>query len=102
MELRITATALARTLGDVLGKIRFRQDTFVIERNGEPVARLVPLPSAGRATLGEALRAWREAGDADPEFAADLEQVNRPARQAGEPGSRLSYRAYPWWSSTGR
>ena len=76
MEIRITATELARKAGEILGKVRFRRDVFVVERNGEPVARLVPSPLAADTTLGEGLRAWREAGSRDEEFAADLERVN--------------------------
>jgi|GraSoiStandDraft_41_1057321.scaffolds.fasta_scaffold3395396_1 antitoxin (DNA-binding transcriptional repressor) of toxin-antitoxin stability system len=85
MELRITATELARRLGEVLGKIRFRRDTFVIERNGKPVARLSPLPTSGGATLAEAIAAWREVGPADADFADDLERVNRADRPPRNP-----------------
>jgi len=84
MELRISATDLARKVGEVLGKIRYRRDSFVIERNGEPVARLSPLPSGG-ATLAEGLRAWLQAGPADPSFADDLERVNRADRPPRNP-----------------
>lgn len=84
MEMRITATDLARRAGEILGKIRFRHDTFVIERNGEPVARLIPLPSSG-GSLAEGLRAWREAAPADPSLADDLERVNRADRPARNP-----------------
>lgn len=84
MELRITATDLARRAGEILGKIRFRHDTFVIERNGEPVARLSPLSSWG-STLAEGLRAWREAGPADRSFADDIDRVNRADRPARNP-----------------
>jgi antitoxin (DNA-binding transcriptional repressor) of toxin-antitoxin stability system len=77
MEIHITATELARKAGEILGKVRFRRDVFVIERNGEPVARLIPSPLASEASLAEGLRAWREAGPADAEFADDLERVNR-------------------------
>jgi len=86
MELRISATDLARRLGDVLGKVRFRRDVFVIERNGEAVARLLPWPTADDATLGEAFRAWDEAGASDdPAFADDLERVNRADRVPQNP-----------------
>lgn len=85
MELRISATDLARKLGDVLGKVRFRRDVFVIERNGEPVARLSAWPVAEDATLGRALRAWREAGPPDETFADDLERVNRADRPPQNP-----------------
>jgi prevent-host-death family protein len=75
MEYRITATELARKVGDVLGRVRYRGDTFVVERNGDPVARIVPLTVAG-GTVADALRAWRAAGPPDPSFADDLELVN--------------------------
>jgi antitoxin (DNA-binding transcriptional repressor) of toxin-antitoxin stability system len=83
METVISATELARKLGDVLGKVRYRREAFVVERNGEPVARLGPLPSGSGASLAEGLRAWRSAAPRDPELADDLERVNgadRPPR----------------------
>ncbi|MGH7267195.1 MAG: type II toxin-antitoxin system Phd/YefM family antitoxin [Candidatus Rokuibacteriota bacterium] len=76
MEYRISATELARRLGDILGRIRYRGDTFVVERNGDPIARLVPLPGKNPVTVGEALAAWRAAGEPDPSFADDLERVS--------------------------
>lgn len=86
MELRISATELARKLGDVLGKVRFRRDVFVIERNGEAVARLSPWPATSEVTLGEAFRAWRQAGRPDDTaFADDLERVNRADRPPENP-----------------
>ena len=77
MEFRITATELARKAGEILGKVRFRRDVFIIERNGEPVARLSPSPLSAESSLAEGLRAWREAAADDPDFADDLERVNR-------------------------
>ena len=85
MESRISATDLARHVGDVLGKVRFRRDTFVIERNGEPVARLSPIPWHGDVTLVEGLRAWLEAGPANEDFADDLDAVNRADRPPRNP-----------------
>ena len=61
MESTISATELARKLGDVLGRIRYRGDSFVVERNGEPVARITPLPSRSASTLRDALKALRPA-----------------------------------------
>jgi prevent-host-death family protein len=76
MEHRIAATELARKLGDVLGRVRYRGDSFVVERNGAPVALLVPLPGKPGASLREALTAWCSAGDPDPAFADDLERIS--------------------------
>ncbi len=75
MDIRVSATELARKLGDVLGRIRYRGDSFVVERNGEPIARVVPLPERPTASLGEILQAWASEGPPDSGFARDLEDV---------------------------
>ncbi|MGH7549440.1 MAG: type II toxin-antitoxin system Phd/YefM family antitoxin [Gemmatimonadota bacterium] len=69
MEHRISATDLARRLGDVLGQIRYLGDSFVVERNGEPVARL----------------AWQEAAESEAGFAEALERVGAADRLPGDP-----------------
>lgn len=85
MKLRITATELARRLGDVLARIRYRGDEFVVERNGEPVARIGPVPDHSASTLYEGFRAWVEAGPGDSSFADDLERVDRADRPPRNP-----------------
>ncbi len=75
MERRISATDLARTFGDVLGRVRYRRDSFVIEREGDAVARLVPLPGEAGGSVREAIAAWHSGGEPDPEFAEVLEKV---------------------------
>lgn len=85
MEHRISATELVRSLGDVLGRVRFRNDEFVVERNGEPVARLVPAAGASVTSAREAIRAWREVGEREPAFADDLETVGTLDRPPDDP-----------------
>ena len=85
METVISATTLARELGDVLGRIRYRGESFVIERNGLAVARLIPIGEQRSATVAEALRRWREVAQPDPEFAADLERIGAADREPGDP-----------------
>ena len=80
MEYRISATELARKLGEVLAKVRYRGDSFLVERNGDPVARVIPLPEASPASVREALAAWRSSGERDPEFADVLERVGEEDR----------------------
>ena len=89
MEHTIRATDLARNLGDVLAKIRYRHDSFVVERNGVRVARLTPISStAAAATVGEALDAWLSGADADPGYADDLAAIRASDRPPD----------YPWAS----
>ena len=85
MEQRISATELARKLGDVLARVRYRGDSFVVERNGDAVARVVPLPEGSATSLREAFSAWRAAGDPEAAFADDLERVNAADRPPQDP-----------------
>ena len=75
MEHKISATDFARRLGDVLGRVRYLRDSFVVERNGDPVARLSPLPEGSATTVREAFQAWAEAGAPDLDLADALERV---------------------------
>lgn len=85
MDIRISATELARNVGDILGRIRYRGDSFVVERNGEPVARVVPVVERPTATLAEVVGAWSSAGAPDPDFAQDLEEVGSADRLPEDP-----------------
>ena len=49
----ITATELARNLRQVLDRLQIDQDEIVVERNHQPVARILPGP--GKQTALEAM-----------------------------------------------
>jgi antitoxin (DNA-binding transcriptional repressor) of toxin-antitoxin stability system len=72
---RISATELARRLGDVLGRIRYRGESFLVERNGTVVARIVPVAECSPITVQEALSIWMGEGPPDLDFADTLERV---------------------------
>ena len=74
MESRISSTELARNLGDVLARVRYRGESFVVERNGKRIARVEPLPTE-LAPVRRALGAWRDAAAPDRTFADDLEAI---------------------------
>ncbi len=81
---RISASELARRLGDILGRVRYRGEVFLIERHNVAIAQIGPVPGAVKATLGEAAIAWRSAS-ADPAFADDLERAGRADRPPRNP-----------------
>ena len=81
----ISATMLARQVGDVLGRIRYRGESFIVERNGVPVARIDPAQPSPKGSVQEGLSAWRDAGEPDLEFAALLEQVGTADTVPGNP-----------------
>lgn len=68
-----------------MARVRYHGDTFVVERNGEPVARLSPVPGGSATSVREAVRAWCEAGEPDTDFADALERVGAADREPGDP-----------------
>jgi len=85
MESKVSATELARNLGDILARIRYRHESFVVERNGRPVARIVPAEPSETGTIREALTAWIAGAASDLTFADDLARVNAADRPADNP-----------------
>lgn len=67
MERTVSATEAARQFSDLLNRVRYRGDTFVIERGGEPVGRLSPAAPA-RCTLAEFVGFLRSGPKADPGY----------------------------------
>jgi prevent-host-death family protein len=51
----ISATDAARRFSAVMNRVRYRNETFVVKRRGEPVCEIVPVRSAtitGRELVG--------------------------------------------------
>lgn len=83
METSVSATDLARKLGVTLARVQLRHESFVVEKNGRPVARVVPLNDRV-ATLRDVLDVWTSAPP-DADFADVLEQVGRDDAPAENP-----------------
>ena len=82
---RISSTELARSIGDVLNRVRYRGESFIIERNGKAIALLSPPPSPVKKSLREVLGPWLEARRADPQWGDLLEEVGREDRPLANP-----------------
>ena len=89
VETKITATELAKNLSDILNRIRYRGERFVVERNGEAVAALLPASPPRGITVAELFDRLRTIGWPDEGFADDLEAI-----QAEQPKAEL-----PEWPS---
>lgn len=85
MENKVSATDLARNLGDILSRIRYRGETFVVERNGTAVARIEPMPGTAPAPAREALSAWLNAATPDLALADDLTDIGAADRPPADP-----------------
>lgn len=83
METTITATELARSLSDILSRVRYKGETFIVRRNGEHVATLAPPVPTRRMTWGQFKEFLKELPLPDEEFAKDVEAARSyqtPAR----------------------
>jgi len=85
MERRIPASQLVRHLADILGRVRYGGDSFIVERHGTPIARIGPVAGAQRATLAEAAFVWMSGAPGDASFADDLERVGSADRAPRNP-----------------
>jgi len=85
METRITATELARSLSDVLNRVRYRGERFIVERNGEPVATLAPAGPEKSMTLRQLVELLKQVPPPDEDFANDLRAIRESQPPAGMP-----------------
>ncbi|MCC7541755.1 MAG: hypothetical protein IT379_36385 [Deltaproteobacteria bacterium] len=76
----LSATEAARRLGELLARVRYRQEEFLIRRGRTIVARLGPVPIRG-VTGAVAAEAWRGAPHLSSEEARSLELDMKKARR---------------------
>ena len=76
MESHITATEAARTFSDLLNRVLYRREAFVVERGGKPVCRIVPAaPVAFK--FRDLVQLWKTIPKPDPDYWNALEKINR-------------------------
>jgi len=74
----LTATEVARRFADVLNRVAYRRESFVVVRGKRPLAEIRPLPAGTRLADVPAILAALprlEPSDADA-FAADLDAAH--------------------------
>jgi prevent-host-death family protein len=83
---RVTATDLGRNLADLVNRVRYRGEEFLIEKGGESVARLGPARAhRPSGTLRDLIDLARKLGP-DLEFADRLEEIVAADNQPLPPG----------------
>ncbi len=77
MPTRLTVTEAVRNFSEILGRVRFKGERFVLVKGGKPVAELGPTDAAALVRLGElpgVLAGLPHLGHEDAnEFALDLD-----------------------------
>ena len=86
MPKKISATEAARSFSDILNRVRYRGEEFVIERGGEAVCRMIPATAPTRATGRQMAAVVRDLPRPDAEFVAHVAEAVR--RQGRVPRSR--------------
>lgn len=85
----MSATEAVRSFSELLNRIRYRGDEFVVERGGEAICRMTPATTPRRLTLAELARLIRELPLPDRAYAADVRRaVKRQGRMPGSPWAR--------------
>jgi prevent-host-death family protein len=73
---RISATEAARGFSELLNRVLYRGDEFVIVRGGEPVGRLCPVAPT-RFTLSDLVELLRSIPHPGEDYLKDIEQINK-------------------------
>ena len=89
MMTRVSATKAVRTFSDLLNRIHYRGEEFVVERGGEAVCRMTPAAPPKRPTLGDLVSLLREVPKPDAGFASAVRRATRSqGRQPRSPWER--------------
>jgi prevent-host-death family protein len=98
-ELAISVTVAARRFADCVNRVRYQGTSFILHKNGVPVARIVPvgsIPSADLEQLAVALREAREEADIEQEEAAAIPREVEEPRKISPPPSPPKRRTLNW------
>jgi len=88
MDIPVSATEAARTFSELLNRVRYRGESFVVERAGESVCRIAPA-SAPPRTLADLVRVLKDTARPDPDYLATVTHaVKRQPRPPKNPWGR--------------
>jgi len=76
MESRISATEAARSFSDLLNRVRYCGEQFIVERGGEPICRIVPAGSS-KFTLSDLVQLLQTAPKTDAGYGKAVKEAIR-------------------------
>ena len=77
MHTEITATEAARSFSDLLNRVRYSGESFLVLRNGEVMCKIEPALASKPATVGEFLDTIEDLPSCDADFVKDVEKVQK-------------------------
>jgi len=78
---RVSATEAVRSFSDLLNRIRYRGEEFVVERAGEPVCRMTPAAPVKILSLRDLASLLREIPKPDAGYASDVRKASRSQKR---------------------
>lgn len=82
MDAKISASEAARTFSELLNRVRYRGDSFTVERAGEPVCRIVPVGSGRGRRIRDLPGILAQAPRPDDAYLDELEALTRNQPEA--------------------
>jgi antitoxin (DNA-binding transcriptional repressor) of toxin-antitoxin stability system len=74
MKSRISATAAARSFSELMNRVRYRGESFVVERGGKPICEILPAAPA-KFSGAELAGLLHSLPKPDEEYLAVVEEV---------------------------
>jgi len=86
---KVSATEAVRSFSDLLNRIRYRGEEFIVERAGEPVCRMSPASPIRHLSFRELVSLLRDIPGADASYASDVRAaVHKQGRLPRAPWGR--------------
>ena len=85
MRSRISATEAARSFSELMNRVRYRGESFVIERNGKPICEILPVTPA-KFSGAELANLLRSLPKPDEEYLALVEGLAAKQATVAESG----------------
>lgn len=73
---RITAARAARSFSEILNRVKYRGESFIVERNREPICRIEPVGRRKPVTTDNIEEFWKRLPRPDKRFAGELEEIH--------------------------
>lgn len=78
---RISAAHAARSFSEILNRVKYRGESFVVERNREAVCRIEPVTQRQPLTTDNLAEFWKSLPRPDPQYMDDLNEIRRLFRK---------------------
>ena len=73
---RISAAHAARSFSEILNRVKYRGESFLVERNQEPICRIEPVIKRQPLTTDSLAEFWKSLPRPDPEYMNDLQEIH--------------------------